>query len=41
VTPFILLATQRSGSTWVVDMLNSHPRVVCHGGTRFEAFIAP
>ena len=24
---FILLSTQRSGSTWVIDMLNSHPQV--------------
>lgn len=28
MTRFILLAAQRSGSTWVLDMLNSHPRVV-------------
>jgi len=26
-TRFVLLSTQRSGSTWVVDMLNSHPAV--------------
>jgi len=38
VTRFIVLSTQRSGSTWVVDMLNSHPRVLAyselfmHGG---------
>jgi LPS sulfotransferase NodH len=38
VTKFVVLSTQRSGSTWVVDMLNSHPRVVAyselfmHGG---------
>lgn len=25
--PFILLATQRTGSTWVQEMLNSHPSV--------------
>jgi LPS sulfotransferase NodH len=30
VTRFVLLSTQRSGSTWVVDMLNSHPRVVAY-----------
>lgn len=30
MTPFIVLATQRTGSTWVVDMLNSHPRVVAY-----------
>lgn len=24
---FILLSTQRSGSTWVIDMLNSHPQI--------------
>jgi LPS sulfotransferase NodH len=35
---FVVLSTQRSGSTWVVDMLESHPRVVAyselfmHGG---------
>ena len=28
---FVLLSTQRSGSTWVVDMLNSHPHVTCYG----------
>jgi len=38
VTRFIVLSTQRSGSTWVVDMLNSHPHVLAyselfmHGG---------
>jgi LPS sulfotransferase NodH len=38
VTRFVVLSTQRSGSTWVVDMLNSHARVVAyaelfmHGG---------
>jgi LPS sulfotransferase NodH len=28
---FVLLSTQRSGSTWVVEMLNSHPQVTCYG----------
>ena len=38
MTNFVVLSTQRSGSTWVVDMLNSHPRVLAqselfmHGG---------
>ena len=38
MTRFVVLSTQRSGSTWVVDMLTSHPRVVAyselfmHGG---------
>jgi LPS sulfotransferase NodH len=38
VTNFVVLSTQRSGSTWVVDMLTSNPRVVAyselfmHGG---------
>jgi LPS sulfotransferase NodH len=38
VANFIVLSTQRSGSTWVVDMLDSHPRVLAyselfmHGG---------
>jgi LPS sulfotransferase NodH len=30
VTRFIVLSTQRTGSTWVIDMLNSHPRVVAY-----------
>ncbi len=30
MTKFVVLSTQRSGSTWVVDMLTSHPRVVAH-----------
>ena len=38
MTNFVVLSTQRSGSTWVVDMLTSNPRVVAyselfmHGG---------
>jgi len=38
VAKFVVLSTQRSGSTWVVDMLNSHPKVLTyselfmHGG---------
>jgi LPS sulfotransferase NodH len=38
MTRFVVLSTQRSGSTWVVDMLNSHPGVLTyselfmHGG---------
>jgi LPS sulfotransferase NodH len=38
MTRFVVLSTQRSGSTWVVDMLTSHPQVVAyselfmHGG---------
>ena len=31
IRPFVLLSTQRSGSTWVIDMLNSHPRIVTYG----------
>lgn len=27
INRFVLLSTQRSGSTWVIDMLNSHPAV--------------
>lgn len=34
--PFILYSTQRSGSTWVVDMLNSHPEVRAYS----ELFLA-
>ena len=29
-TRFVVLSTQRSGSTWVVDMLDSHPRIVAY-----------
>jgi LPS sulfotransferase NodH len=29
-TRFIVLSTQRSGSTWVIDTLNSHPMVTCY-----------
>lgn len=28
VTKYILFAKQRSGSTWVIDLLNSHPEIV-------------
>lgn len=28
--PFILLATQRTGSSWVQEMLNSHPEIRVH-----------
>jgi LPS sulfotransferase NodH len=31
MTKFMVVSTQRSGSTWVVDLLNSHPEVVCYG----------
>jgi hypothetical protein len=34
--PFILLSTQRSGSTWVIDMLNSHPRITAYGELLLE-----
>jgi LPS sulfotransferase NodH len=27
---FVILTTQRSGSTWVIDMLNSHPSVIAY-----------
>ena len=43
MTRFVVLSTQRSGSTWVVDMLTSHPRVVAyselfmHGGAGHAA----
>ena len=30
MTRFVLLSTQRTGSTWAIDMLNSHPRVVAY-----------
>ena len=28
---FVVLSTQRSGTTWVIDMLNSHPSVSAYG----------
>jgi LPS sulfotransferase NodH len=31
MTRFVLLSTQRSGSTWVIDTLNSHPSVIAYG----------
>jgi len=31
VTCFVLLASQRSGSTWVLNTLNAHPAVVTYG----------
>ena len=34
--PFVLLSTQRSGSTWVIDMLNSHPSIVTYGELLLE-----
>jgi len=33
---FILLTTQRTGSTWVIDMLHSHPQIVAYS----ELFLA-
>jgi LPS sulfotransferase NodH len=30
MTRFVLLSTQRTGSTWAIDMLNSHPHVVAY-----------
>jgi LPS sulfotransferase NodH len=27
---FIILTTQRSGSTWLTDLLNNHPHVRCY-----------
>src|SRR4051812_20114345 len=29
-TRFIVLATQRTGSTWLVEMLDSHPAIVAY-----------
>lgn len=31
MTRFVLFSTQRSGSSWVTDMLNSHPEIACYG----------
>ena len=36
MTPFLLLTTQRTGSTWLIDLLNSHPRMTAYS----ELFIA-
>lgn len=33
---FIILSTQRSGSTWVVDMLNSHPAIMSYSELLLE-----
>ncbi|MEW6754949.1 MAG: Stf0 family sulfotransferase [Candidatus Latescibacterota bacterium] len=30
-TRFVVLTTQRAGSTWLIDTLNSHPSVVAYG----------
>lgn len=30
-SPFIVLTTQRSGSSWFIEMLDSHPRVAAYG----------
>ena len=30
-TPFVILTAPRSGSAWLVDGLNNHPRVVAYG----------
>jgi LPS sulfotransferase NodH len=33
---FVLLSTQRSGSTWVIDMLNSHSRIAAYSELLLE-----
>ncbi len=30
-TPFVLVSTRRSGSTWAADMIGSHDEVTCYG----------
>jgi hypothetical protein len=30
-TPFLVLTAPRTGSTWLVDLLNSHPQVAAYG----------
>ena len=30
-TAFIVVGRSRTGSRWLVDLLDSHPRVLCHG----------
>jgi LPS sulfotransferase NodH len=36
ICKFVLLSTQRSGSTWVIDMLNSHPAVIAYSELLLE-----
>lgn len=36
IRPFVLLSTQRSGSTWVIDMLNSHPAITAYSELLLE-----
>ena len=44
VTRFVLLASQRTGSTWVIDTLNGHPEVTAyselflHGGVGYPKY---
>ncbi len=38
VTKFILLSAGRSGSTWVIDMLNSHPQIKTYEELFLHAF---
>lgn len=37
--PFVVLTTQRTGSTWLVDQLASHPDLRCHGELFLEGGI--
>jgi LPS sulfotransferase NodH len=30
-TPFVILTAPRTGSSWLVDLLNNHPQVAAHG----------
>jgi LPS sulfotransferase NodH len=36
IQPFVLLSTQRSGSTWAIDMLDSHPAVIAYSELLLE-----
>jgi LPS sulfotransferase NodH len=36
-TPFVILTTQRTGSTWLVTLLDSHPRVATYGELFLDA----
>lgn len=40
VMRFVILAHGRSGSNWLVDLLNSHPACHCHGEIFLPAFVA-
>ncbi|GIU93837.1 MAG: hypothetical protein KatS3mg012_0294 [Gaiellaceae bacterium] len=36
VTPFAIFSTPRTGSSWLVELLNSHPAITCFGERFYE-----